>query len=56
MELQSIESQLTLIQDQQKQILDELMIVKRQREEINELKNDLTFIAKDVFQSAVIEL
>ncbi|UCD36843.1 MAG: DUF1641 domain-containing protein [Fidelibacterota bacterium] len=34
----------------------ELEIARRQREEMQELRDDLTLIAKDAFQSAVVEL
>ena len=37
-------------------ISEELAAARRQREEIKELKDDLTFIAKDVFNTAVVEL
>ncbi|MFC1548157.1 DUF1641 domain-containing protein, partial [Candidatus Neomarinimicrobiota bacterium] len=37
-------------------IQSELAVSRRQREEMQELKDDLTMVAKDVFQSAVVEL
>lgn len=47
--LQSIDKKLDLISE-------ELAVVRRQREELNELKQDLTIIAKDVFNTAIVEL
>ena len=44
------------MQTRQEQILEELIIVRRQRQEIQELKEDLTIIARDIFQTAVMEL
>lgn len=49
LQLQSIDKKLDLISE-------ELAVVRRQREERNELKQDLTIIAKDVFNTAIVEL
>jgi len=49
LQLQSIDKKLDLISE-------ELAIVRRQRQELNELKDDLTIIAKDVFSTAIEEL
>lgn len=49
LQLQSIDKKLDLISE-------ELAVVRRQREELNELKQDLTIIAKDVFNTAIVEL
>ena len=46
--LQSIDKKLDLISE-------ELAVVRRQREELNELKQDLTIIAKDLFSTAIDE-
>lgn len=56
MEAIDIQQQLAQIQSQQALILEELAIARRHRREMEELKEDLTGIAKDVFQSAVVEL
>lgn len=49
LQLQSIDKKLDLMSE-------ELAVVRRQREELNELKQDLTIIAKDVFNTAIVEL
>jgi len=49
LQLQSIDKKLDLISE-------ELAVVRRQREELNELKQDLTIIVKDVFNTAIVEL
>jgi len=49
LQLQSIDKKLDLISK-------ELAVVRRQREELNELKQDLTIIVKDVFNTAIVEL
>ncbi len=49
LQLQSIDKKLDLISE-------ELAVVRRHREELNELKQDLTLIAKDVFNTAIEEL
>ena len=51
-----ITSQLSDIQVKLDAISAELEINRRQREEMNELKDDLSLIAKDVFDTAVVEL
>ncbi|NOZ08319.1 MAG: DUF1641 domain-containing protein [FCB group bacterium] len=56
MEAIDLQQQLAQIQSQQALILEELAIARRHRREMEELKEDLTGIAKDVFQSAVVEL
>lgn len=56
MDTAKLEQQLAKIQEQQQQILDELAIARRHRQEMQELKDDLTLVAKDVFQTAVEEL
>lgn len=48
LQLQSINKKLDLISE-------ELAVVRRQREELNELKQDLTIIAKDLFSTAIDE-
>lgn len=48
LQLQSIDKKLDLISE-------ELVVVRRQREELNELKQDLTIIVKDVFNTAIEE-
>ncbi len=52
----SLDQKLSLILKQQEMILNELAVVRKQRQEIQELKEDLTFIARDVFQTAVTEM
>jgi uncharacterized protein YjgD (DUF1641 family) len=52
----SLADQLQDIQMRLDAIQSELAVSRRQREEMQELKDDLTMVAKDVFQSAVIEL
>ncbi len=49
LQLHSIDKKLDLISE-------ELAVVRRQREELNELKQDLTVITKDVFNTAIVEL
>ncbi len=56
MEAIDLQQQLAQIQSQQALILEELAIARRHRREMEELKEDLTGIAKDVFHTAVIEL
>jgi uncharacterized protein YjgD (DUF1641 family) len=51
-----IAQQLHAIQNSLDVIQAELAIAKRQREELQELKEDLSAVAKDVFQSAVVEM
>lgn len=48
-QLQAIDKKLDLI-------TEELAVVRRQRAELNELKEDLTLIAKDIFNTAIEEL
>jgi len=48
LQLQTIDKKLDLISE-------ELAVVRRQREELNELKQDLTIITKDLFSTAVDE-
>ncbi len=56
MENSEIQSQLQDIQNQLTHITAELDNNKRRQRELDELKDDLTIIAKDVFNTAVIEL
>jgi len=51
-----IAEQLALIQAKLNTIAGELAVIRRQREEMEDLKEDLTRIAKDLFNSAVEEL
>lgn len=53
---QNLELQLHSIDKKLDLISEELAVVRRQREELNELKQDLTIIAKDVFNTAIVEL
>lgn len=53
---QNLEKQLKAIDKKLDLITEELAIVQRQREELNELKDDLTIVAKDVFNTAIEEL
>ncbi len=48
-QLQAIDKKLDLI-------TEELAVVRRQRAELNELKEDITLIAKDIFNTAIEEL
>ena len=52
----ALSTQLDTIQAKLDAISAELEIARRQREEMKELRDDLTLIAKDVFQSAVVEM
>ena len=52
----SLTKQLQGIQEKLDSIQAELTVSRRHREEMQELKEDLTMVAKDLFQSAVIEL
>lgn len=52
----SLAEQLQDIQTKLDDIQSELAVSSRQREEMQELKDDLIVVAKDVFQSAVVEL
>ncbi len=56
MATQNLELQLQSIDKKLDLITQELAVVRRQREELNELKDDLTLIAKDVFSTAIEEL
>jgi len=56
MATQNLELQLHSIDKKLDLITQELAVVRRQREELNELKDDLTLIAKDVFNTAIEEL
>ena len=56
MATQNLELQLQSIDKKLDLITEELAVVRRQREELNELKEDLTLIAKDVFSTAIDEL
>ncbi len=51
-----ITKQLNAIQEQLNQISAELDVARRRRLEFDELKDDLTLIVKDAFNSAVVEL
>jgi uncharacterized protein YjgD (DUF1641 family) len=52
----ALSTQLEDIQSKLDAISAELEVARRQREEMKELRDDLTLIAKDVFQSAVVEM
>jgi uncharacterized protein YjgD (DUF1641 family) len=52
----ALTTQLDDIQAKLDAIHAELEVARRQREELRELKEDLTLVARDVFQSAVVEL
>jgi len=52
---QNIELQLQSIDQKLNLITEELAVVRRQREELNELKQDITIIAKDLFSTAIDE-
>ena len=52
----SLTKQLQGIQEKLDSIQAELTVSRRHREEMQELKEDLTMVAKDLFQSAVVEL
>jgi uncharacterized protein YjgD (DUF1641 family) len=52
---QNLELQLQSINKKLDLISEELAVVRRQREEQNELKQDLTIIAKDLFNTAIEE-
>jgi len=56
MATQKLELQLQLIDQKLDMITEELAVVRKQRQEFNELKEDLTIIAKDVMSTAVDEL
>jgi uncharacterized protein YjgD (DUF1641 family) len=56
MATQNLELQLQAIDKKLDLITEELAIVRRQRQEFIELKEDLTLIAKDVFSTAIEEL
>ena len=56
MATQNIEQQLQSIDQKLNLITEELAIVRRQREAFNEIKDDLTVIAKDAFGTAIEEL
>jgi uncharacterized protein YjgD (DUF1641 family) len=56
MATQNLELQLQSIDKKLDLITEELAVVRRQREELNELKDDLTLIVKDVFNTAIDEL
>jgi len=53
---QNLEKQLQAIDKKLDLITEELAVVRRQREELNELKDDLTLVAKDLFNTAIEEL
>jgi uncharacterized protein YjgD (DUF1641 family) len=52
---QNLELQLQSINKKLDLISEELAVVRKQREELNELKQDLTIIAKDLFNTAIEE-
>lgn len=51
----NLELQLNAINNKLDLITEELANVRRQRDELNELKDDLTIIAKDIFSTAIEE-
>ncbi|NOY05760.1 MAG: DUF1641 domain-containing protein [Chlorobi bacterium] len=52
----TIEAQLQAIQRKLDDISEEMAVARRQRQEMQELKDDLTIIARDMFNTAVEEL
>jgi len=52
----TIEAQLQAIQQKLDDISEELAVARRQRQEMQELKEDLTIIARDMFNTTVEEL
>ena len=52
---QNLELQLQSINQKLNLITEELAVVRRQREELNELKQDLTIITKDLLSTAIDE-
>ena len=52
----SLEQQLSAMNEKLDLITGELAAMKRQRRELEELKDDLLLISKDIFQSAAVEL
>jgi len=56
MDTPDLAQQLQAIRNQLDHITAEMDLASRRRREIDELKDDLTLIAKDVFNSAIVEL
>lgn len=52
----SIEEQLAAIQGQLAEISEDMATIRRTRDELQDLKEDLSHVIKDVFQSTVVEL
>ena len=52
----TVEDQLTQIQGSLAAIQDELSIIRRTRDEIQDLKEDMSIVAKDVFKTLVLEM
>ena len=51
----NLDAQLIAINNKLDLITEELAVVRRQRDELNELKDDLTLVVKDVFNTAITE-
>ena len=51
-----VSAQLSAIQAQLGEITNDLAVIRKTREEIEDLKADLSFVVKDVFSTAVCEL
>lgn len=56
MQTPDVTEQLGAIQAQLAEISGELAIIRRTREEISDLKEDLNFVVKDLYQTTVLEL
>jgi uncharacterized protein YjgD (DUF1641 family) len=52
----TIEDQLSQIQESLAAVQDELSIIRRTRDEIQDLKEDLSIVVKDVFKTLVLEM
>ena len=52
----TVENQLTQIQDSLAAIQEELRIIRRTRDELEDLKEDLSLVAKDVLKNLLVEM
>ncbi len=52
----TVENQLTQIQDSLAAIHEELRIIRRTRDELEDLKEDLSLVAKDVLKNLLVEM
>lgn len=52
----TVEDQLSQIQESLATIHEELAIIRKTRDEIQDLRNDLSIVAKDVFKTLVLEM